>query len=149
MSRFTTRRLNFINHLLFLPLRNMEVTPFDNNVMATIIKLRNQHKCADLASIYKELTKNSELNKFTEDHLKNRINALLVNGKTIDKPNRDRPSYLLNENVSPTVDHVYEPELLETPLTPLNSPLSAPRLDGGNRNSHHWTTTYIPVYSRK
>ena len=126
VSRFTTRQLNFIN----LPLRNMEVTPFDNNVMATIIKLRNQHKRADLASIYKELTKNLELNKFTEDHLKNRINALLVNGKIINKPNRDRPSYLLNENVSPTVDHVYEPELLETQLTPLNSPLSAPRLDG-------------------
>ena len=108
----------------------MEVTPLDNNVMATIIKLRNQHKRADLASIYKELTKNLELNKFTQDHLKNRINALLVNGKIIDKPNRDRPSYLLNENVSSTVDHVYEPELLETPLTPLNSPLSAPRLDG-------------------
>ena len=130
MSRFTTRQLNFINHLLFLPLRNMEVTPFDNNVMATIIKLRNQHKRADLASIYKELTKNLELSKFTEDHLKNRINALLVNGKIIDKPNRDHPSYLLNESVSPTVDHVYEPELLETPLTPLNSPLSAPRLNG-------------------
>ena len=79
MSRFTTRHLNFINHLLFLPLRNMEVTPFGNNVMATIIKLRNQHKRADLVSIYKELTKNLELNKFTEDHLKNRINALLVN----------------------------------------------------------------------
>ena len=130
MSRFTKRQLNFINHLLFLPLRDMEVTPFDNNIMATIIKLRNQYKRADLASIYKELTKNLELNKFTDGHLKNRINALLVNGKIIDKPNRDRPSYLLNENVSPTVDHVYEPELLETLLTPLNSPLSAPRLDG-------------------
>ena len=34
-----------------------EVTLFDNNVMATINKLRNQHKRADLASIYKELTK--------------------------------------------------------------------------------------------
>ena len=73
MSRFTTRQLNFINHLLFLPLRNMEVTPFDNNVMATIIKLRNQHKRADLASIYKELTKNLELNKFIEDHLKTEL----------------------------------------------------------------------------
>ena len=58
-----------------------EVTLFDNNVMATINKLRNQHKRADLASIYKELTKNLELNNFTKDHLKNRINTLLVNGK--------------------------------------------------------------------
>ena len=57
VSRFTTRQLNFINHLLFLPLRNMEVTLFDNNVMATINKLRNQYKRADLASIYEELTK--------------------------------------------------------------------------------------------
>ena len=53
-----------------------EVTPFDNNVMATINKLRNQHKRADLASIYKELTKSLELKDFTEDHLKIRINAL-------------------------------------------------------------------------
>ena len=34
-----------------------EVIPFDNNVMATINKLKNQHKCADLAGIYKELKK--------------------------------------------------------------------------------------------
>ena len=30
----------------------------------------------------------------------------------------------------PTFDHVYEPEFLETPVTPLNSPLSTPVLDG-------------------
>ena len=94
--------------------------------MATIIRLKNQHK---------ELTKNLELNNFTEDHLKSRINAPLVSGKITDKPNRDRPSYLLNGNTSPTktqidpaFDHVYEPELLETPVTPLNSPFSTPVL---------------------
>ena len=99
-----------------------EVTLFDKNVIATINKLKNQHKRADLASIYKELTtKNLELNNFTEDHLKNRINALLVSGKIIDKPNRDHQSYLLNENTSPITTqtdfafyHVDEPELLET-----------------------------------
>ena len=48
-----------------------EVTIFDNNVMATINKLKNQHKRTDLSSIYKELTKKLELNTFTEDHLKN------------------------------------------------------------------------------
>ena len=108
----------------------MEVTLFYNNIMATINKLRNQDKRADLVSIYKELAKNLELNNFTEDHLKNRTNALLVNGKIIDKLKRDRPSYLLNENISSTFDHVHKPELLETPLTPLNSPSSAPVLDG-------------------
>ena len=34
-----------------------EVTLFDNNVMATINKLKNQYKRADLGSIYKELKK--------------------------------------------------------------------------------------------
>ena len=34
-----------------------EVTLFDNNVMATTNKMKNQHKRADLASIYKESTK--------------------------------------------------------------------------------------------
>ena len=93
--------------------------------MATINKLKNQHKRADLASIYKELTKKLELSNFTEDHLKNRINALLVSGKIIDKPNRDRPLYLLNGNTSPITtqtdpafDHVYEPEL-QKPQSPL------------------------------
>ena len=112
-----------------------EVIPFDNNVMATINKLKNQHKRADLSSIYKEL-KRSELNNFTEDHLKDRINSILVSTKIIDKPNRDRPSYLLNGNTSPATtqtdlafDNVYEPELVETPVTPLNSPLSTPVLD--------------------
>ena len=60
--------------------------------MTTINKLKNEHKRADMASIYKELTKNLELNSFSGDHLKKRINALLVRGKIIDKPNRDRPS---------------------------------------------------------
>ena len=65
-----------------------------------------------------------------------RINALLVIGKIIDKANRDRQLYLLNGNSSPittqtdpTFDHVYEPELQETPVTPLNSKFSTPVLD--------------------
>ena len=72
--------------------KSSEITLFDNNDMATINKLRNQHNHANLASIYKELTKNLELNSFTKDHLKNRINALLVSRKIIEKPNRDCPS---------------------------------------------------------
>ena len=102
-----------------------EVTLFDNNVLATINKLKSQQKCADL-----------ELNNFTEDHLKDTINALLVSGKIIDKPNRDRRSYLLNGNTSPITtqtdpafDHIHEPELLEAPVTLLNSPFSTPVLD--------------------
>ena len=58
VSHQKAARIKFSVDSAFLPLRNMEVTPFHNNVMATIIKLRNQHKRADLASIYKELTKN-------------------------------------------------------------------------------------------
>ena len=68
--------------------------------------------------------------------MKDRINALLVRGKIIDKPNRNRPSYLLNGNTSPITtqtdpafDHVHEPELLETPVTYLNSPFSTAVLD--------------------
>ena len=88
--------------------------------MTTINKLKNQHKRADLARIYKELTRSLELN-ITEDHLKNKIDVLLVSGETIDKSNRDRQSFLLNGNTSPTAtktdpafDHVYDPELQET-----------------------------------
>ena len=55
-----------------------EGTLFDNSAVATINKLKSQHKRADLTSIYKELTKSLELNYFTKDNLKNRINALLV-----------------------------------------------------------------------
>ena len=48
----------------------IEVSIFDDNVMATINKLKNQHKRADLASIYKELAKNLGLSNITEDPLK-------------------------------------------------------------------------------
>ena len=144
---FTTRQLNFINHLLFLPSRNMEVTLFDNNIMATINKLRNQYKGVDLASICKELTKHLELNNFTENHL-NRINVLLLNGKIIDKPNRNCLSYLLNENISSTFDHVYEPELLETQLTLLNSLFSAPVLDEEIETTTVENTTTTNIHPR-
>ena len=107
-----------------------EATLFDNNVMATINKLKNQYKRTDLASIYKKLTKNLELRNFTEDHLK-KINTILVSRKIIEKPNRDRLSYVLNGNTSlittqtdPAFDYLYE-----TPVTPLNSPFSTTVLD--------------------
>ena len=94
--------------------KSTEVTFFGNNVMGTINKLKKQYKCADPASIYKEWTKNLELNNFTEDHLKIRINPLFVSRKIIDKPNRDRLSYLQNEitspittQTSPVFDYVY------------------------------------------
>ena len=48
----------------------IKVSIFDDNVMTTINKLKNQHKRADLASIYKELAKNLGLGNITEDHLK-------------------------------------------------------------------------------
>ena len=48
----------------------IKVSVFDDNVMTTINKLKNQHKRADLASIYKELAKNLGLSNITEDHLK-------------------------------------------------------------------------------
>ena len=112
-----------------------EVTRFDNNVMATINKLKNQHKRVDLVNIYKELTKNLELNNFTEDRLKSRINAPLVSGEIINKSNRDYPLHLLNGTTSPITtqtdpafDHIYKPKLLETPATPLKRPFSTPVL---------------------
>ena len=71
-----------------------KVTLFDKNVMRIINEMKKQHKRVDLASICEELTETLELNNFTVDHLKNRINALLVSGKIIDKLNRDCPSYL-------------------------------------------------------
>ena len=48
----------------------IKVSIFDDNVMTTINKLKNQHKRADLASIYEELAKNLGLSNITEDHLK-------------------------------------------------------------------------------
>ena len=56
-----------------------EVILFDNNVMETINKLKNQHKCADL-----------QLNNIKDDHSKNRINALSVIGK-IKTNSQQRP----------------------------------------------------------
>ena len=90
---------------------SIEVILFDNNVMATINKLKTNTN----ARIWLALT---DLNHIKVDHLKNRINAPLLSGKIIGKPNRHRPSYLLNGNTSPTttptdpaLDRIYELEL--------------------------------------
>ena len=109
---------------------SIEATLFDNNIMATINRLKNQYKRTDLASIYKNLTKYLDLHNFTEDHLK-KINTLLVSREIIEKPNRDRLSYVLNGNTSlitaqtdPAFDYLYE-----TQVTPLSSPFSTTVLD--------------------
>ena len=68
-----------------------QVTLLDDSVMATINKLKNQHKRGDPASIYKELTKNLEPNYMTEDQLKNGNNSPII------------------AQTDPAFDHVYEP----------------------------------------
>ena len=77
---------------------NIDLTVLDNNVFAIITHLRKQHKRANLDKIYNELIKTINTSR---EHLHDRINELIIQGKIVIKPNRNDDSYRVNES---TVD---------------------------------------------
>ena len=67
--------------------------------LALINHLRKQHKRANLDKIYNELIKTINFENASREHLHDRINELIIQGKIVSKPNRNDDSYLANESV--------------------------------------------------
>ena len=74
---------------------------FDGMIVDVITDLRGKHKRADCESIHKEIVKVADFSKISKEDLMNRINTLLIDGKTLNKRNRNLNSYYVNENTSP------------------------------------------------
>ena len=78
---------------------NIDLTILDNNVFAIINHLRKQHKRANLYKIYNELIKTINFENVSREHLHDRINELIIQGKIVNKPNGNDDSYLVNESI--------------------------------------------------
>ena len=78
---------------------NIDLTILDNNVLAIINHLRKQHKRANVGKIYNELIKTINFENASREHLHDRINELIIQGKILNKPNRNDDSYRVNESI--------------------------------------------------
>ena len=78
---------------------NIDLTILDNNVFAIINHLRKQHKRANLDKISNELIKTINFQNASRKHLHDRINELIIQGKIVNKRNRNNDSYRVNESL--------------------------------------------------
>ena len=79
---------------------NFEVTMLDNSVFAIIDNFRKQHKLANLDKICNELIKMVDFENTSKEHLHDRINELIIQGKIINKPNRNSNLYCVNKSIA-------------------------------------------------
>ena len=80
-------------------IEHIDLTILDSNVFAIINHLRKQHKPANLDKIYSELIKTINFKNKSREHPHDRINELIIQGKIVNKPNRNDDSYRVNESI--------------------------------------------------
>ena len=71
----------------------------DNEIFVTILRKRKNNNRADLDSIYKEIKKSIDFEEVTKEFLDDRIHTLFIDGKIINKLNRNANSYYVNSNL--------------------------------------------------
>ena len=70
----------------------------DSKIYYAITKIRNDRKRAEINAIHKEVIKTPIFKDITKDHLQDRLDKLLKNGKFLNKANRDKDSLRLNRD---------------------------------------------------
>ena len=60
---------------------------------------RKQHIRANPGKIYNELIKTIHFQNTSKEHLHDRINVLIIQGKVVHKPNRNDDSYRVNQSI--------------------------------------------------
>ena len=70
----------------------------DNTILHVIKTTKNQHQRADIERIFDEVTKTIDFQHVTKDSLYDRVNQLLQSNKLINKINRSKDSFFLNED---------------------------------------------------
>ena len=78
---------------------NINLTILDNKVFAIINHLMKQHNHANVDKIYNKLKKTINFENTSREHLHDRINELIIQGRIVNKPNRNDDSYLVNESI--------------------------------------------------
>ena len=83
-----------------ISITNSELFILVHSVFAIINNLRKQHKRANLDKVYSKLIKTVDSENTSKEHIYNRNNELVFQGKNMNNPNRNDDSYLVNESIT-------------------------------------------------
>ena len=83
-----------------ISITNSELFILVDSVFAIINNLRKQHKRANLDKVYSKLIKTVDSENTSKEHIYNRNNELVFQGKNMNNPNRNDDSYLVNESIT-------------------------------------------------
>ena len=75
-----------------------ELHHLDHKINSAIKQLQGIKKRADVNSIHKKIVKVIDFDSISKEFLNDRIEMLLQNDKTINRLNRNKNSYRLNES---------------------------------------------------
>ena len=113
-----------------------EFIKLDNTILYVIKTMINQHQQADIELIFDEVTKTIDFQHITKDSLNDRVNQLLQSNKLINKINRNKDSFFLNEDtidmsvidIIPYIQNSPPSKILDTSGNILNSFETMPSL---------------------
>ena len=113
-----------------------EFIKLDNTILCVIKKIKNQHQRPDIERIFDEVTKNIDFQHITKDSLNDRVNQLLQSNRLINKINRNKDSFFLNEDtidmsiidMIPYIQNSPPSKVLDTSENILNSFETTPSL---------------------
>ena len=77
----------------------LELNHLDHKIYSAIKQIRGQKNRADINSIHKEIVKAIDFEAISKEFLNERIEMLLQNDKIINRLNRNKNSYRLNESL--------------------------------------------------
>ena len=110
-----------------------------NSLYTLIDKLKRQKKRADTESIHDNLNKSATFQNLSKDVLQDKIDDLVIEGKIINKINRGRNYYWINEDIVDTA--------IETTVTLLhNFTLDTPNITSPSSSPSHYdnSSSIIP-----
>ena len=113
-----------------------EFIKLDNAILYVIKKIKNQHQRNNIERIFDEVTKTIDFQHITKDSLNDRVNQLLQSNRLINKINRNKDSFFLNEDtidmsiidMIPHIQNSPPNKILDTSENILNSFETTPSL---------------------
>ena len=113
-----------------------EFIKLNNAILYVIKKIKNQHQRNNIERIFDEVTKTIDFQHITKDSLNDRVNQLLQSNRLINKINRNKDSFFLNEDtidmsiidMIPYIQNSPPSKVLDTSENILNSFETTPSL---------------------
>ena len=121
-----------------------EINDLNNNIFTIIEKLKRQSKRADTDSIHSHLIKTSTFQNTDKETLRERIDFLINQGKIINKINRNKDSFWINEelvdiNSQLSISNMHN-FTLNTPTIPRSNCLLTPL---NSTSNNHQSTSLV------